>query len=96
MNVYVLSSTDCNTVDFVYVEGVFASYSAMLHYISNSFTTMSGEAVGSLSTYQTYSDHHFDGDFLDVHGAECRLKYTEYEVVGEHSVKTDKIEFKQY
>ena len=93
MNVYVLSSTDCNSVDFVYVEGVFASYAAMLQYIYDSFTTLVGSPVERLDVFKTYNDHHFDGDFLDVHGAECKLKYTAHEVVGEHSAKTDKITF---
>ena len=94
MNVYVLSSTDCNAIDFVYVEGVFASYSAMLQYISDCFTTLDGEHIEYLDTFQTHNDHYLTGDFLDEQGSECKLKYSEYEVIGEHSVKTDKIEFK--
>ena len=94
MNVYVLSSTDCNSVDFVYVEGVFASYAAMIQYIIDCFTTLEGEPIEHLDTFQTYNNHYLTGDFLDEQGSECKLKYSEYEVIGEHSVKTDKIEFK--
>ena len=94
MNVYVLSSTDCNSVDFVYVEGVFASYAAMLQYIYVSFTTLAGSPVERLEVFKTDNDHYFDGYFLDVHSAECKLKYTTHEMIGEHSAKTDKIEFK--
>lgn len=94
MNVYVLSSTDCNSVDFVYVEGVFASYAAMLQYIYDSFTTLEGVAIEHLDIFQIDDNHYLTGDFLDDQGSECKLKYSEYEVIGEHSVKTDKIEFK--
>ena len=94
MNVYVLSSTDCNSVDFVYVEGVFASYTAMLQYIYDSFTTLAGSPVERLEVFKTYGNNYLTGDFLDEQGSECKLKYSEYEVIGEHSVKTDKIEFK--
>ena len=94
MNVYVLSSTDFNGVDFVYVEGVFASYEAMLQYVKDWFTTEKGEPLKYLVTAQGYGCCRFIGDFLDEDGNECKLKYSEYEVIGEHSVKTDKIEFK--
>ena len=94
MNVYVLSSTDFNGVDFVYVEGVFDSYEVMLQYVKDRFTTEKGEPLKYLVTAQGYGCCMFIGDFLDEDGNECKLKYSEYEVIGEHSVKTDKIEFK--
>lgn len=94
MNVYVLSSTDYSCVDFVYVEGVFASYEAMLQCVKDRFTTEKGEPLKYLVTTQGYGCCRFIGDFLDEHGDGCKLKYSEYEVIGEHSVKTDKIEFK--
>ena len=94
MNVYVLSSTDYNGIDFAYVEGVFDSYEAMLQYVKDRFTTEKGEPLKYLVTAQGYVSCRFIGDFLDEDGNERKLKYSEYEVIGEHSVKTDRIEFK--
>ena len=95
MNVYVLSSTGYFWDESaVYVEGVFASYAAMLQYVSDRFTTEKGEPLGYLDTTLVEGYYKFIGKFEDEHGDVCNLTYKEYGVIGEHSVKTDKIEFK--
>ena len=66
----------------------------MLQFINCRFTTEKCEPLKCLNTVQVAGCYKFIDKFVDEHGDECKLKYSEYEVIGEHSVKTDRVEFK--
>ena len=87
MRVYILKADD---TEHQYVEGVFASFSAMLTWLKVTYNYIS--ETGHRSDAE--SGWFIDKSKLDGLGRiDYKLFYTTYDVIGEHSVTTDKIEF---
>lgn len=86
MNVYILTAHRC---DNYLTLGVFSSYSAMITWLKQKYgckaDTTGFSTLDSGSFVETITTH-------DVGG--WQLTYDSHRFIGEHSVKTNKIEFK--
>ena len=97
MRVFVLTSFGGQFYDdtWEYIEGVFASYSAMVTWINKEFkhdgNLLESEALDIVEVCITT---YFSGTFDHERDNEsCWLKYQSYDIIGMHSVATDKITF---
>ena len=97
MRVFVLTSFGGQFIDdsWEHIEGVFASYSAMVTWINKEFKHDSNLLESkTLDIIEVGCDTHFSGTFDHERDNEsCWLKYQSYDIIGTHSVTTDKIAF---
>lgn len=88
MKVYILKGED---VGGEYLEGVFASFSAMLIWLK--------ETYDFESDFMFYKDYPDGGYFVDKPNSELpnySLHFEAHELIGVHDVRTDKVVFKDY
>ena len=101
MDVYILSEfiedydSDHDLFEaYEFVEAVFTSYAALSQYVAKNYT-QTDSSVSDMTAIEVGSDFYILGRFLcNRSDEEVNLKYSVYPVIGEHSVKTDKIVFK--
>ena len=96
MRVFVLTSFGGQYDDsWEYIEGVFASYSAMVTWVNKEFKHDSNLLESEvLDNIEVGSPPPPPGTFTHERDTpSCWLKYQSYDIIGMHSVTTDKITF---